>query len=154
MAFAANSPVRVPDGTKPISQFSIGDTVTVFTPNGTEPKQITFSDGSGPGGRHANMVYIEFNEGHETLIVTPDQPVMMADQTLKRAINLTPGDALMGGNGQATMAVHIFMGEYSGGLQSVMTNGASEGSDGHLIIVSGVVCGDFQVEIHFDSIER
>jgi hypothetical protein len=50
--------------------------------------------------------------------------------------------------------VHIFMGEYSGGLQSVMTNGASEGSDGHLIIVSGVVCGDFQVEIHFDSIER
>jgi hypothetical protein len=154
MAFAANSPVTVPDGTKPISQFSIGDTVTVFTPNGTESKQITFSDGSGPGGRHANMVYIEFNEGNESLIVTTDQPLMMADHKLKRATNLTPGDALMGGNGQAIMAVHIFMGEYSGGLQSVATNGAREGSDGHFIIVSGVVCGDFQVEIHFDSIDR
>jgi hypothetical protein len=154
MAFAANSPVTVPDGTKPISQVSIGDTVTVFTPNGTQPKQITFSSGTGPGERHANMVYIEYSEGHGSLIVTPDQPVMMADHKLKRATNLTPGDKLMGGDGQATMAMRVSMGMYSGGLQSVMTNGAREGSDGHFIIVSGVVCGDFHVEIHFDSIER
>jgi hypothetical protein len=40
MAFAANSPVTVPDGTKPISQVNIGDTVTVFTPNGTKADHL------------------------------------------------------------------------------------------------------------------
>jgi hypothetical protein len=155
MSFASNSPATTPTGNKPISALVNGDNITVWTPNGTETKQVIFSSGT-KDSRH-QMVYLTVDNGeydYRDIIVDTHQPMMMADQKLKKAGQLQPGDELLTADSRPIQVRHVSMGEFRGGVHSVQTNGAQKGTDGHLIIVNGVVCGDFQVEIYFEAIEE
>jgi hypothetical protein len=155
MSFASDSPATTPTGNKPISACIAGDNITVWTPNGTETKQVIFS--SGTKDRHHQMVYIAVDNGEHNyydIIVSAYQPMMMADQKLKQAWQLQPGDELLNADSRPIQIRLVNMGEFTAGVHSVQTNGAEKGTDGHLIIVNGLVCGDFQVEVNFKDIKE
>ena len=159
MTFAYGTPVQTPDGAKPIEDFEVGDPVLAAVAAGGgwqwEVGAVQFSQGTGPGGLQPTMVFIRFGEEGE-LIVTPDQPMLIAGGRLKRAQLLVPGeDALTAADGSALPILIVSLGAYDGGVHHIATNwdGGRDGKlDGHLLNAAGAICGDYFLQIHQDEI--
>jgi hypothetical protein len=98
------------------------------------------------------MVFIHFGAGG-SLIVTPDQPMLIAGGKLQTADRLVPGiDTLVAADGGALPILATSIGQFDGGIQDIATGiGASldwdGGLDGHLLNCAGAICGDFVLQI-------
>jgi hypothetical protein len=98
------------------------------------------------------MVYIGHDLGD--MICTPDQVFMLASGKLMTANKLAPGDKLVDKDGKAVVLHTVSIGDYKGGVHHIGTAGRfQDGVDGHLILASGVVAGDYMLQMHFDSID-
>ncbi len=84
----------------------------------------------------------------DEIIVTADQPFLLSTKKIKQADHLTPGDKLVSATGEAAEIVEIAEGEFRGGVNdiAITLDGA-----GHFIIASGIVCGDFTMQIHLPA---
>ncbi|MBD1386003.1 hypothetical protein IDJ75_11985 [Mucilaginibacter rigui] len=144
MAFAYGTSITTPNGTTPIEQLTQGNIVSAWTPDGTVPKAVIFSDGT-PGGFPVNgLFFLEFGEG--SLIVTRDQPFVLADNTVKKTTQLRPGDQLLKADGQTVMLQMISTGQWDRGLHGIAIDSPGQ-SGNHLIIADGIVCGDYVMEM-------
>ena len=144
MSFAYGTPITTPNGTTVIERLSLGDTASAWTPGGTIPKSVVFSDGT-PDSPSDSMVHLWF--GDDTLIVTQDQPIVLAGNKVKRAAQLIPGrDELLMANGQSVMLTDIASIRYNGGLHDIAIDKLDKTGD-HLIIANGIVCGDYLMQI-------
>lgn len=144
--------IAIPDGTRVIEQFHVGDAVTV---GNWEAQQLSWSTGtvkfsSGTdSGWASTMIFIQYT-GDRRLIASPDHLFLMANGKLKRADRLVPGkDQLMSAEGTALDIYFVQSGKWSGGLHHIATDLKFNGSlNGHLINSAGVVSGDYCLQVN------
>lgn len=151
MAFANGTPVNInATAQQAIESITLGD--KVFAADYSNASQwsqqaVSFSQGTSPGGQHFSMVFIRYtlqgNPGE--IIVTLDQPFLLSTKQLKQAGHLIPGDKLVSATGQAAEILEIAVGEFAGGVHEIAI---TTDAPGHWIVASGVVCGDFEMQIH------
>jgi hypothetical protein len=152
---ASNSSVAVPDGFRPIEVIAVGD--PVLAASRREGKlswastPVTFSQGT-LGGFPRQMLYIGYGNDFRTLIAEFDVLLMLRDGQLARAKRLIPGaDALLDENGDPVPIHSISVGNYLGGEHAIATHfdpaGARDNPDGHLLLINGVIVGDFSLQV-------
>ena len=161
--FAYGTQIGIPEGSKAIEQFSIGD--QVLTANVTAhgdgvnlswtPATVSFSSGTGPDGYQPTMVFIRHG-GAGSIIVTPDHLFLMPNGKLKRANRLVPGvDFLVSAEGVPVEINEVSLGEYRGGVHHIATDKEFSGEiSGHLLISEGIVSGDFNLQIHAAALKE
>ncbi|QHS55535.1 hypothetical protein GWR56_08270 [Mucilaginibacter sp. 14171R-50] len=144
MSFANGTLITTPNGTTAIEQLKIGYTVSAWTPTGVIPKAVVHSLGE-TDLPSLTLMQLSFND--VTLLVTLDQPVVLADNSIKKAGQLNPvTDHLMGTNGQPVKLTSLNMGMYNLGIHSIIIDTPAK-SGQHRIIANGIVCGDYLMEI-------
>lgn len=150
-SFAFQSPVHTPNGTAEIQNFRIGDPVIKVTPGDAgamklSTERVNFSSGTSEQNRQT-MVYLVYGND-QSVIATPDQLFLLSSGKLKRADQLVLGlDRLVAPDGSSVEIYLISIGTYQGGVHHIAINGSS--ADGNLIVVSGVVVGDYAKQIHY-----
>jgi hypothetical protein len=161
--FAYGTKIGVPNGTKKIEQFLIGDQVLAADVilSTDMPKlnwsaiDVSFSSGTGPDGHQSAMIFIHHGDSTQT-IVTPDHIFLLSTGKLKRADRLVPGqDFLVSEEGKAVPINEISVGEYEGGVHHIATERNFDGSiNGHMLLSDGVVSCDFELQIHADVLKQ
>jgi hypothetical protein len=134
---AADTLIAVPEGSTPIYKLKIGDVVLAWTPAGFIEQSIIFSSGV-EAGPTLNAMFITTES--LTLIVGPEEKMLLEDQTLKRANRLIPWkDRLLKSDGGSEEIKGVASGQYNKGGYHI----AIAGKD-NLIIAEGFVCGDYK----------
>lgn len=97
----------------------------------------------------ASRIYSILSPGPKHLLVTPDQPFLMQDGTLKQAHKLVPGkDMLVGEDGSTMPLLSLEAGLFKKGIHRIATSTEKARSlDGHLLLANGVVIGDYATQI-------
>ena len=161
--FAYGTRIGVPEGSKVIEQFVVGDKVLTANveSSGTGVKlnwsstKVSFSSGTGPDSHEPAMVYIHHGEVG-SLVVTPDHLFLLPNGKLKRADRLVPGqDQLVSAEGTPVAINEVSLGAYTGGVHHIATDKEFTGDlNGHLLISEGVVSGDFNLQIHASELKE
>jgi hypothetical protein len=161
--FAYGTRIGVPEGSKVIEQFVVGDKVLTANveSSGTGVKlnwsstKVSFSSGTGPDSQEPAMVYIHHGEVG-SLVVTPDHLFLLPNGKLKRADRLVPGqDQLVSAEGTPVAINEVSLGTYTGGVHHIATDKEFTGDlNGHLLISEGVVSGDFNLQIHASELKE
>jgi hypothetical protein len=157
MSFAFGTAIASPGGPRPVEDYAVGDRVMAASEEGASwawaAREVAFSSGTGPGGGGQPMVWLSFGDG-SGLIVTPDQPMLVAGGKLQTADRLVPGaDSLVAADGRLLTIAQVAVGQFDGGVHAIAAaiDGAGldwDGSlDGHLLEAAGAICGDFVLEI-------
>ncbi len=158
MCFAYGTSVQLPDGSRAIERLEIGDPVLAASARdggwAWQLETVRFSEGAGPGGAgmRQTMVSLGFGEGAR-LIVTPDQPMLLASGLLRRADRLTPGrDRLVASGGDAIDLLEVSLSLFGGGIHSIATSfDPARSLDRHLLACAGVICGDYALQLRGDD---
>lgn len=153
--FADNTLIGLPHGEEEILNIEIGkEVLSGSVESGQtvtwEPAQVTFSNGTG-GGEEPAMVYLEYGDGRK-MIVSTDQPLMLAEGLLTVASRVTVGAELMGVDGTPLRVTLATIGTYKGGVHHIATGKWTGSINKHLIQANGVVAGDFALQLHFAEI--
>jgi hypothetical protein len=154
MCFAYGTEVVVPDGRRAIEHLAVDDALMAGSAAGGSwswmSRRVEFSMGTGPGSEQT-MAHLEFGDG-QALVVTLDQPMLIAGGVLKTASRLVPGmDVLIAADGSDVPLWQASLGRFKGGIHSVATErsgGRDTGLDGHLLLCGGVICGDYVLQTH------
>lgn len=155
---ASNSRVAVPDGFRLIEVIEVGDPVLVASAGdggwAWSSAPVTFSQGT-LGGFPRQMVYIGYGNDFMNLIAEPDLLLLKGDGRLIRANRLVPGaDKLVDQNGDPVPIHSVSIGSYVGGEHAIATHdpaSAHDNPDGHLLLVNGVIVGDFFLQINWQG---
>jgi hypothetical protein len=154
---ASNSRVAVPDGFRPIEVIEVGDPVLVASSRDGgwtwSSAPVTFSQGT-LGGFPRPMVHIGYGNDFTALIAERELLLLKGDGRLTRADQLIPGDMLVAENGDPVPVHNVFIGSYVGGEHAIATHdsvGAYDNPDGHLLLVNGVIVGDFFLQINWQG---
>ena len=144
--------IAIPDGTKAIQLFSIGDAVTVgkYDASGLSwsAGTVAFSSGS-DAGSDASMIFVDYADGRQ-LIASIDHLFLLASGKLKRADRLVPGiDQLMSAEGNPIDIKGTHSGKWTNGLHHIATGAEFSGTlDSHLLNSAGVVSADYYLQIN------
>jgi len=160
--FANGTRIAIPDGTRVIEEFVIGDKVLTASLGAASagdvklswsPAKVAFSSGTGPDGFQSAMVYIHHGQVG-SIIATPDQLFLMSTGKLKRADRLVPGkDFFVSQMGTPVAINEVSVGEYKGGVHHIATDKEFTGSvDDHLLLSEGIVSGDFNLQIRSEQL--
>jgi hypothetical protein len=120
-----------------------------------EAIKVHFSSGSEVGAR-STMVFLELEgaEGSQKLICTVDQVFLLSNGKYTIVTKLRPGQHFLvdkEGNGLVIHSIH--RGAYYGGVHGIVTMAPrNNSSDGHLLLVEGVVVGDFWMQMNFSQL--
>jgi hypothetical protein len=109
-----------------------------------ESRPVTFSDGMAPADDQT-AVLLQYGEQGE-LVVTPDQPMLMADGTLKTADRVTTDDHLVDHFGEPVKVTAVVLGKRRVGFHSLSAQKfENEEEPGWFLETNGVVAGDHMV---------
>jgi hypothetical protein len=151
MSFANGTRVSInATAQKAIESITDGQTVYAAAYNNAaqwSQQTVQLSNGT-HGGRQSTMIYIVYLlQGNErNIIVTGDQPFLLATKQLKQASRLIPGDNLLSPTGASLEVLKIAEGAYLGDVHDISID--TIGGPGHWIVAAGIVCGDFDMEIN------
>ena len=149
---ANGTPIAIPEGSKPIEAFEIGDAITVGAWEASElcwkTGSVQFSSGS-DAGWPSTMMFISYGDKKQ-LIASIDHLFLLASGKLKRADRVVPyQDQLLGADGKPLEITSSVSGKWMKGLHHVATDLHFTGSlDGHLINTAGIVSGDYCLQIN------
>jgi hypothetical protein len=109
-----------------------------------QPRTVTFSDGMAPAPNQT-AVMLQYGDQGE-LVVTPDQPLLMPDGSLKTADRLTTDDYLVDRAGLPVPIHAVILGRHEVGFHSITTQDFSETVRPEWFLeTNGVVVGDHLV---------
>lgn len=152
--FALNTPIFISEHeVKVIQDIQKGDYVYAAGLDlQWHQKKVVFSQGTKGKSRQPQTIYIDYGD-NQHFIVTPDTLFLMENKKLKRADKLTPNDYLINQNGEKVKVNGVDIGDFYGGFHHIATavEEPSKDLDGHLIIANGIVCGDYNLQIYYQS---
>ncbi|HKS30568.1 MAG TPA: hypothetical protein VJS44_22270 [Pyrinomonadaceae bacterium] len=164
--FAYGTMVAVASGSfKAIEQIAKGDEVLAGTPSAQDggdtkitwtPTEVTLSQGVA-GGDNPVMVYLAFGEDEKTgdIVCSCDQVFILASGRIITAEKLQVGDQLVDKDGNPVTLRTVAIGSYKGGVHHIATKSPENLSlDGHLLLTSGVVVGDYYLQLHFEQLPK
>lgn len=138
---------------KAINEFAVGDKVLVATKpdlSAWEQAPVAFSSGTGPGS-DSPTIQVRYGDPNqpETLIVAGRQLFLLAGGKLKQASRLVAGqDQLVRADGSATPIIDVLGGIAADTLHCIATSTEpATRLAGHLMVVNGVVCGDYALQL-------
>lgn len=109
-----------------------------------QTRPVTFSDGMAPADNQSAVLLQYGTEGE--LVVTPDQPLLMADGTLKAAERITTDDHLVDRQGRAIKVEACVLGKMTTGFHSLSAQRFDQQeAPGWFLETNGVVAGDHMV---------
>jgi hypothetical protein len=142
----------------PVHEIAVGDVVRTALDPGLEEWALVparFSSGTGAGGPG---VEIRFGDPHEleTVVADKDQLFLVEDGRLKRASRLVAGrDKLTRPDGSRVAILDLAALDQAGPRHRIATSdGPAADWAGHLIVVNGVVCGDYALQLADLEAER
>jgi hypothetical protein len=152
---ASNTPVATDSSAwKPIGELKVGDTVLALqSDNSWKKAPVVFSDGTTmPEKPFPYAVYISTASG-TSIVVTADHLFLMPDGSLKRADRLAPSDKLVDAALKPTNITALVAGSYHGPIHHIAATrwDGNVTKDGHLINTSGVISGDYFVELYMNQ---
>ncbi|WP_343697832.1 hypothetical protein [Flavobacterium sp.] len=161
--FTYSTKVAVSQGEKDIQLLNIGDTVLAFTIKQQENKiipevldaKISFSSGATESDFGPTMVYINFIFGDSVrdLICSFDQVFLLSNGKYAKAGQLRPGFQLVKKDGGPADIINVSLGYFYGGIHNISTNAPmKDNPNGHLLLINGVIAGDFSVQLFFDNL--
>ncbi|MFJ8369530.1 MULTISPECIES: M48 family metalloprotease [unclassified Bacillus cereus group] len=154
--FALNTPIFISENEiKAIQEIQEGDYVYAAGLDlKWHQKKVVFSQGTIGKSRQPLTVYIDYGD-NQHFIVTPDSLFLMENKKLKRADKLTPEDYLIDQNGNKVKINGVDIGDFYGGFHHIATatEKPSSNLEGHLILANGIVCGDYNLQIYYQSQE-
>lgn len=107
-------------------------------------RPVTFSDGMAPADNQS-AVLLQYGEQGE-VVVTPDQPMLMADGTLKTADRIVKDEYLVDYLGEPVLVTAVMLGKYSGGFHSLSAQKfENQEEPGWFLEANGVIAGDHMV---------
>jgi hypothetical protein len=106
-------------------------------------RPVTFSDGMEPADNQT-AVLLQYGDDGE-LVVTQDQPMLMADGKLKTANRLTTNDYLVDYHGEPVRVTAVVLGKYRVGFHSITTQQFDVETSGWFLEANGVIAGDHMV---------
>ncbi|RDS83630.1 hypothetical protein DWU98_04680 [Dyella monticola] len=107
-------------------------------------RPVTFSDGMEPADNQT-AVLLQYGEQGE-LVVTPDQPMLMADGALKTADRITLDDYLVDYHGDPVKVTAVVLGRYRVGFHAISAQQFENQEEaGWFLEANGVVAGDHMV---------
>ncbi|MEH6877968.1 hypothetical protein [Priestia megaterium] len=152
--FALNTPIFISeDEFKAVQDIKKGDYVYAAGLDlKWHRKKVTFSQGTEGRSKQPLTIYIAYGDDQH-LIVTPDSLFLMEDKKLKRADKLTPEDYLINQNGEKVRIAGVVSGDFYGGFHHIATEIEVPSNDlqGHLIVANGIVCGDYMLQVYYQS---
>ncbi len=138
---------------RPIEEIEVGDTVHAALDPGLKTWGLfpaRFSSGTG-GASDLDGIEIAFgdSEAPEILVASPEQLFLVKGRRLKRASRLVAArDSLIRGDGSAAPVIALKAGKLTGPQHRIATSdGPATDWAGHLIVVDGVVCGDYALQL-------
>jgi hypothetical protein len=145
-------PVEVEEEAKPIELFVRDDTVDAGyrMPEGRiewRTERVAFSAGAPAGS--ATMLGFGGGRG---LVCADDQPLLRTDGMLVRAAALRPGDELTARDGTPVRLDSVETMAHATGIHHIGTAAPRDDVDGHLIVLGGVVAGDYYLQARGDAI--
>ncbi|MFE2865913.1 hypothetical protein [Embleya sp. NPDC059259] len=160
---AYGTPIATPEGDRAIESIARSEQVLAGSLSGDgvlswRPTVVTFSDGS-EGGTNHTTVHLTFGAdagvGGE-LVCSADQPVLVRTGGRPRwvqASRIHVDDTVVTADGAAIPVRSVAVGAYTGGVHHIGTDEPSdESTDGHLLTASGIVVGDYYLQLRFDDI--
>ena len=152
---ASSTPVQVSvDNWISIGDIAVGDTVLALDLDGTwKQAPVVFSDGTTmPEEPYPYAIYVSVENG-PTLITTAEHLFLVEGKKLKRADRLTPNDRLLDKDLRPLKIETLVSGSYHGPIHNIaVTDWSFDGTiDGHLVNTSGVISGDYFLELHFET---
>jgi hypothetical protein len=157
--FAVSSAIAMAAESKAAHEIEVGDQVRVALDgalNEWSERAVTFSAGIGADPSNP-MIEIEFGDSANPGMIqaTRNQLFLTPGGLLKRAAKLVAGrDMLMRADGGTAPVVAMRATQALGGVHQIATS-VDPATDlaGHLIIVNGIVCGDYALQVSdLDSI--
>jgi hypothetical protein len=149
--FGSPTAVDVGSGARPLEEIAVGDSIRAALDPGLEDWALVparFSSGTGAGGPGLE---IRFGDPHEleTVVADPDQLFLVEDGRLKRASRLVAGqDRLTRPDGSRVGILDLNAVDQVGPRHRIATSdGPAVDWAGHLIVVNGIVCGDYALQI-------
>jgi hypothetical protein len=151
---AFGTPVAVPDGTKAIQAFAVGDPVLAAdTDFNWTAKPVEFSDGTSANSVQPQMIYVTYGDPARTIVVTLDHTFLQKDGKMIRAYMLGVDDTLVDPSGAPVNISKVEMKSYTGGVWNIATSrDKPTGLDGHLINTQGVISGDYALQLFYDDL--
>lgn len=156
--FAKETLVAIPAGYAEIYTIPVGaEVLTASVKGGGKPEWsnsiVKLSMGTGEGPQPM-MIYIGFGTDQaKDLICTQDQPFLLFNGKYTTAGRLMPGDQLVDKEGNAVDVVFVSMGTYNGAVHHIAAGKVWDNNpDGHLILTGGVIAGDFEFQLNFDTL--
>jgi hypothetical protein len=117
--------------------------------------RVHFSAGTGSGGHQPHMVAVTYGDQNQGVLCNTDQPLMLADGKFTTAGNVRSGQKLVDRDGQPQEVKQVTEAASEGGVHHIATGEPWKGKpDGHLLLVGGVVAGDFLMQINFASLPQ
>jgi len=155
--FGQSSTVALAEGEAAAHEVAVGSEVRTASLDADGKPEwssspVTFSAGVASIARD-DMIRISHGDGPVDMVSNPDQVFALAGGKLVRASALTQDDALMAEDGSPVRINRIAVGDYRGGIHQIAAGAAWNGlADGHLLLTSGVVTGDFLLQMNFDDL--
>jgi hypothetical protein len=151
--------IGLPDGYRMIQNISRGEQILAGTigKDGAiiwQPSAVTFSDGAANEDM-VSMVYLSFGDEEKVgdMVCTPDQVFLLKSGKLTTAEKLRVGDQLVDKDGNPVPVRTVAIGHYRGGVHHIGTKSSADKSvDGHLLLASGVVAGDYFLQLTFSQL--
>jgi hypothetical protein len=150
---AVDTPVTTPDGTVKVQDIVPDETVVLAAGRGLAwtPTVVTQASFATPGlTEHAIYIQYLLNGEEKGLIVTRDQPLLLANRSLIVADQLQLDDQLIDRDGTPVQVTDVHWGSYSGNFYEFATKMEPPDAelDDHLVLINGIVSGDFAIQVY------
>ena len=163
MALSTESFIAVSHNlSKPISGFRQGDPIWVAKDADLSSwiqKPVQFIDREKPK-KYQEVVYLSFSNPSgsgdiSTLIVDPEQLLLVSDRKLKVASDLSFHDALLAFDGSHCSLVSVTMGSSTADLYNIAADmRVSSSLAGHLLLANGIVIADYSLHLFRNEFAR
>lgn len=150
---AASTPVAITDKNwKAIGEIKIGETVLALGSDGKwKSAPVVYSDGTkNPQKPYPYAIYVGIESGM-SIVATADHLFLLSSGDLRRADRLSPDDQLMGADMKPVKIIALTHGSYLGPIHHIAATKWDQSAvtrDGHLINTSGVVSGDYFLQVN------
>lgn len=150
---AVDTPIATPEGSVKVQDIVPDETVVLAA--GTEldwtPTVVGQASFATPGvTEHTIYITYMIDDEEQGLVVTRDQPLLLAGGKLIVADWLQLEDELVDRDGNPVQLTDVRWGSYSGNFYEFATSMTppDKNLDGHLVLTNGIVAGDFAIQVY------
>ncbi|MFI5398417.1 MAG: hypothetical protein ACHQ9S_23025 [Candidatus Binatia bacterium] len=147
--FGGQTQISLTTASKNADAFQVGDSVLTAQLSGsgtfnTREMPVAWTECAPPLLYSTILMRVS---GHADLILSLDQPVLLADGKTKKASQLTPTDMLLDDSARPVGVTFVQWGQFGGALCCLATSFESATTlDNHIVFANGIAVGDYALQ--------